>query len=210
MIRAAFATAIIACILIFSEYLWRKAHIRGEFARKFVHIIAGSFIAFLPFWVSYHWIVVLGVASVVGAIVNRYTHLFHAIHGVDRITWGDVLSSIGGITCALIAPAPWIFAVAILHLALADGLAAVVGMKFSKNFYRIFDHKKSVLGTITFVACSLAIVLVGKYIGDIKGITFAWIILIPIISMLLENLGGYGLDNVTVPVAVLLILMKLS
>ena len=64
MIQAILATIVIAVILLMSEYLWRTLHIKGEFARKFVHIIAGSFIAFLPFWVSYGWIAVLAVGFI--------------------------------------------------------------------------------------------------------------------------------------------------
>lgn len=56
MLNALLAAGGIAAILVVSEVAWKRAHIKDELARKFVHITCGVFIAFLPFWVSYPWI----------------------------------------------------------------------------------------------------------------------------------------------------------
>jgi len=37
---------IIFCILLMSEFGWRKRRFNNEFGRKFVHIAVGSFVAF--------------------------------------------------------------------------------------------------------------------------------------------------------------------
>ena len=205
MIRAIYATIVIAAILGMSEYLWRQLHIKGEFARKFVHIIAGTFIAFLPFWVSYGWIAVLAVGFIAANILNRYTPVFHAIHAITRRSWGDLLFGIGILVCALIEPNRWLFAGAILQVALADGLAAVVGTHYSKHRYKIFDHYKSPIGTLTYYFSSVAIAILVLLVGNLGGHNvFAVIVLIPLIMTLFENISGYGTDNVVLPLVFLL------
>jgi len=206
MIHALLAAFIIGLILVSSEMLWSKAHLRGEYARKYVHILAGSFVAFLPFWLSYNYIALLGGVYVAACILNRYTKVFHAVHGVERLSWGDIYSGVAGIICCFAEPSPWVFTVAMLHLSLADGLAAVLGIGFSKKFYYILDHKKSVIGTVAFMIISVCILVLGRQVGHITQITLPLFFLIPPVTALLENVSGYGLDNITVPVLVLILL----
>lgn len=125
MLNAILAAAGIAAILIVSEIAWRKARLRDELARKFVHICCGTFIAFLPLWVSYNWIMILAIGFVIANVINRYVDFFHAIHSVRRKSWGDVLFGVGVFIVALFQPEPWLFTVAILQVSLADGLAAI-------------------------------------------------------------------------------------
>lgn len=210
MTSAVLATLAIALILVVSEYLWRKMRIKGEIARKFVHIIAGSFIAFLPFWVSYGWITVLSIGFIAANFVNHYTPIFHAIHAIKRRSWGDLLFGVGIFMCAVVKPNKWIFAGAILQVAFADGLAAVIGSTYSKRKYRIFDHYKSVLGSFTFLASSMLISLLVVYVGGyVSSNAIAALILIPSGLTVLENISGYGTDNVILPVTFLLAVQTL-
>jgi len=207
MMHAALATLSIALILLISELLWQKAHLRGEFARKFIHIIAGIFVAFLPFWVSYGWIALLGVGFVLMLLVNRYTPLFNAIHAVKRKSWGDLLAGIAGIICALLRPSPWLFAGAILQVSLADGMAAVIGSHYAKKRYKVFDHVKSPLGTTVFFIGSfitlLSLLLAGGLFSEHVA---APLIFVPLLLTILENVSGFGSDNITLPLGFLVLL----
>jgi phytol kinase len=211
MLRVCLAALSIALVLLLSEFLWRKERIKNESARKFVHIIAGTIIAFFPFWVSYNWIMILGLGFVVGNLVNRYTPLFNAVHAVKRKTWGDVLFGIGVLICALFRPDPLIFTAAILHLALADGFAALVGERYGKHFYRVFDHKKSLIGSLAFAIMSFSILAIIVAAGHMNNSYALWPLLLgtPILTAALENLSGYGTDNITVPLTVLMLLNSL-
>ncbi len=205
MIQAMLAAAIVGLILLTSEYLWHRTHLKGEFARKFVHIVTGSFLAFLPFWVSYGWIMVLSVSFVIVNLINRYSGVFYSIHAIKRKTWGDVLFGVGIFVAALLRPEPWVFTAAILHVGLADGFAAVVGSRFGKYHYKIFDHVKTPIGSFAFLVTSFAIILGVFYAADLSSHYSLWALLLflPITTTLLENVSGYGADNVTVPLAVL-------
>ena len=214
MINAILAAAGIAVILALSEVAWKKAHIRDEIARKFVHITCGVFIAFLPFWVSYGWIMVLAVGFVIANIVNRYVNFFHAIHSVRRKSWGDVLFGVGVFAVAIFQPDPWIFAMAILQVSLADGLAALVGVTYGKKRgrYYLFTQPKSVIGSATFLVVSMLILIVGvsasSYFADPIQM-YPVFIMLPLMLVCIENLAVFGADNLALPLATLFVLSLL-
>lgn len=211
MINALIAAAGVAGILIASELLWRMSSLRGEFARKFVHIIAGSYIAFLPFWVSYGWIMLLAVGFIIANILNRATSIFHAIHATKRRSWGDLLLSVGILLTAALRPSPWFFAAAILHVSLADGLAAVIGTKYGRIRYKFFDHGKSIIGSVTFFIVSTGIIALTTIMDDrAQAGAAALLLVIPLIATMLENVSGYGTDNITLPLSILLLLNLFS
>lgn len=204
MTEALLAAVIISAILIFSEVAWKKFNLRGELARKFVHITCGVFIAFLPFWVSYNWIMVLAVGFVIANIANRYIDFFHAIHSVRRKSWGDVLFGVGVFAVAWFEPSPWLFAVAILQVSLADGLAAVAGVTYGKQhgLYYLFTQPKTIIGSGVFLAVSATILAVGfvasNYVADPVQM-WPLIVMLPLLLVCVENLAVFGLDNLALP-----------
>ena len=212
MIQAFIATVFIAAILILSEILWRGLHIRGEFARKFVHVIAGTYIAFLPFWMSYPWIIVLAVGFIAANILNRYTPLFHAIHAITRKSWGDLLFGVGILFSAILRPNKWIFAGAILQVALADGMAAIIGTHYGKHKYKIFDHVKTPIGTLTFYIFSLAVLVAVLSTATLQDIysNAQLVLIVPLLMTLLENVSGYGTDNIVLPMVFIAVLNVLK
>ncbi len=211
MINAICAAGAIILMLVLSEFLWRKACIRGEFARKFVHIMAGSFIAFLPFLVSYGWVSILAIGFIAANLLNRYTPLFHAIHAITRKSWGDILFGFGILIASLFRPNKWIFVGAILQVALADGLAAVVGTHYGKHRYKLFDHYKTPIGTLTFFISSILVVVLIITVGMVHASSHLLMLLavIPLAMTALENVSGYGTDNILLPLGFLL-LVKLT
>jgi phytol kinase len=214
MLHAIIAAACVGAILLLSEFAWRRLGLRGELARKFVHITAGTFIAFLPFWISYGWIAWLGLAFIIGNIINRFTKLFNSVHSVKRVTWGDIFFGLAITLCALIEPSKWIFMAAILQVALADGLAAVMGVaivKF-KGSYQVLGHYKTVAGTAVFFGTS-ALILIATLVFDpsFASPMSQWplVLLLALLLTAIENIGLYGFDNLLLPLAVVYILSLL-
>lgn len=52
MINLLIAFLGIGICLILGEILWRKRILKGEYARKFVHITSATFVAFWPLFLS--------------------------------------------------------------------------------------------------------------------------------------------------------------
>jgi phytol kinase len=193
--------AVLALILV-GEFWWRKQRLETEFTRKFVHITVGTFVAFWPFFLTWNEIRLLSVAFLVVVGVSKYFKLFHAIHSVQRPTWGELYFALAVGAVTLITQDKWIYMAAILQMSLADGFAAVVGTRYGQRFrYIVFGHAKSALGTATFLVVSAAI-LVGYAHGSDRQLTWDFIVDLSACASLIENVGVAGLDNLLVPVMV--------
>lgn len=206
MLKIGLAIFPIFLMLVLSELLWRKKILRGEAARKLLHIVIGSYIAFWPFFISFTTIQLISLALLFFVISSHKFRIFHAIIDVKRMTYGDVLYAVGiGIT-ALLTKNPWIFAITILHLSVCDGLAGLAGTRYGKstNFY-FAGQAKSMVGTLVFALSSYIILflLVTPYLGVTIG---PLLVLLPLAAALIESVGVFGTDNILVPLLMVLVL----
>lgn len=216
ILKLVLALGPVGIILILSEVLWRKKLIVGERARKFIHVLAGSWIAFWPLYIPFDGIFILGCAALTLLIYSRLTHLFHAIYAVKRKTYGDIWYALAIIVCAFLGSADWIFTASILFLCLADGGAAVAGKLWGRNTqYRVFGRaelQKSVHGTLTFLIFCYFAIGVAWFIGDRKLIAQNILVVfgvLPFASTILENISPRGIDNLVTPLFVTLLLNSL-
>jgi phytol kinase len=193
-------------VIIGSELWWRRRTIHDEFSRKFIHITVGSFVAFWPFFLSWHQIELLSVAFLAVISISKYLGLFQAIHSVQRPTWGEVFFAAAVGLAALITHDKWIYATALLTMGLADGIAAVVGTHYGgRQRYSVFGYAKSIVGTLVFFVISAAILLGYNHFGG-HPMGPAVLLGISMLVTALENVAVGGLDNLLVPLAVTLIL----
>ena len=189
-------------LLVLSEYWWRKRRPHDEFSRKFIHIFVGSLAAFWPFYLEWHWIVLLSLAFIVVVVLSKYFNIFKSIHTVERPTWGEVYFAVAVGALAFVTHEPWIYAIALLHMSLADGLAAVFGVTWGKSTrYQVLGHQKSVVGTLTFYVVSVA--LLGWY-SVVSGNQLSPLVVLGVAAIAtgIENIGGHGLDNLMIPLVV--------
>jgi len=208
--------AVITClagifaILVIEEIFYKRKILQGEYLRKFVHISAGSFIAFWPWLISWRAIQLIGVLMVVIIWLNHRLKTFHASGEVERKTYGFYLFALAVIVTPFLTHNKIFFVLAMLNMAIADGMAAIIGTAYGKRYeYRVFNQLKTVVGTMAFWFVSFCILGVGLlYLHDSLSFTHyaLLLILLPPILAGLENLGGLGSDNVIVPVAVVLAL----
>lgn len=193
-------------VLVLNEYWWRRLKSHDEFSRKFVHVTVGTFVAFWPFFLTWRQIELLSLAFAVIVGLSQKLKIFQAIHSVQRTTWGEMYFALAvGIT-AFATHNKWIYMAAALEMALADGLAAIVGQRFgNSNRYTILGHTKSVAGTSTFFVTSVLILIAySHYSGAQLGPLF--IIILSLLASLAENASVEGLDNLVVPLMVTLFL----
>lgn len=198
------------------EWLRRRVHGSNEVSRKLVHIIHGLLIASWPFvlgetW-GYHLVIALEVLFLISVVAAKQLHIFKWMWMVGRKSWGEVLYPIGIIAAAMLAENRWVFLAAVLSLAVADAVAALVGKRFGKNnTYRILGQTKSVVGSAAFLVAALGIVSIvavygpGLHLESVMGTVVG----ISLILMAVENAGVYGMDNLTLPLASVLLLNML-
>lgn len=213
MLSIAIALIVVFGLLILAEYLRRKRRIQGELARKFVHMSVGSFVAFWPFFMTWNEIRLMCLAFIIVVLLDRHFRIFKSVHSVKRQTVGDILFPVGIAIATYVSSSPWIFTVAVLHLSLGDGMAAVVGNKYGKQYaYSILRQKKSFAGSVAFWGTSLIItgVMLAFMPINLQYASLAILLLLPLSSTLLESISIFGIDNVTIPVFVALILSSLQ
>jgi phytol kinase len=206
MIALLIAIAGVAACLYGGEVLQHRYDYHPEITRKFVHISVATFAAFWPFFMSWSNIELLSLMLFVGVLASKRLSFFRSIHDVKRLTWGEIFYPVSIGMAALLSGNEWIFTAAMLHLGLADGLAAVVGTLFGrKHQYKVLGATKSRAGTITFWVCSFLIVLVcGVLNGPHNGfITLLWL---PLLATAFENIGVAGSDNLLVPMLIVITL----
>jgi phytol kinase len=205
MFEIALAVVPVALLLILSEILWRAHLLRGEPARKLLHIIIGSYVAYWLYFLTFHEIQLLSLAMLIGVTISHKYHIFHAITDVKRKTWGDIFYAVGLGLIAVLAKQPWAFAIAVLHMSVADGLAGLIGTEFGKgNRYKVLGATKSVVGTLCFVVVSFALFAVFNHYHP-SAIIWPVMLAMPPFLALIENLGVYGTDNILIPLLVVII-----
>jgi phytol kinase len=189
-------------VLVFAEYLSRYRGVHSELTRKLVHILVGVFVAFWPFFLSWRQIQMISLAFLVVVLISVKLHIFRSIHAVQRNALGEVLFALIIGILAFIATDKWIFAAAMLHLSVADGLAAIVGLGWGDhNKYKIMGHTKSVAGTLAFFMTSV-LIMIGYVIlsgAPYSSVTLLWL---PVTVTLAENVAVHGTDNMVIPLLV--------
>ena len=177
--------SLILLLGLLSEYLFKKKYIGSGVSRKLVHMGTGVVVAFTPYFLGWDEIKLLSIILVVGVILSSNLNLFKSIHSVKRTTKGELLFAIGVVVCAFLQPAEWIFTAAVLHLAIADAAAAVVGVKWGKRTsYSILSHGKSMIGSLTFFYVSLGIMFCAFLFVDSSSFppVFVSLIIVPAYS----------------------------
>ncbi len=210
MIAVFLSLVAIFLILVASEVLWNRKKLKGELARKFVHMTVGTFVAFWPFYMSFRSIQLISLAFLAVVIAARYFKVFAAVHTVERQTWGDLLFAVGIGLAATLTKSNWIFMAAILNMSLADGLAGIIGKQFGKgNNYKVLGQTKSVVGSLTFWVTSLMILIFATQFNSSIEVGYITLLWLPLAATAAENFGIYGLDNVFVPLLITLALNRL-
>lgn len=209
MLNAAFLVVSGFLITFIVEQLHSRGIIRTEVARKTIHVVAGLIVAICPFFVSWNVILVGSIGFFLAVSLARWLKIFGSQHGINRITWGEFFFPLSVFSIVLAHPSRWVFVLAMLNLAIGDTVAALVGTKLGRsNSYKVFGQNKSVAGSLAFFAVSAGLVMITfalAPLGD-TALLRTELLILPFVVTLAENVGVYGLDNLFIPLAVVLLL----
>lgn len=189
---------------VLAEYLSRSQTSNPEIVRKVVHIGVGNVIL-LAWWLQIPtW---LGIAASVLfsaiAFLSYHLPILSSINGVGRKSLGTFFYAISfGVLIAWFwtVGQPYYAVLGILIMTWGDGLAALVGQRFGRHSYTLWDMKKSWEGSlamalISYVISSVILFSVQGAIWQTWVIAFA----IALAATGLEAFSKYGIDNLTVP-----------
>lgn len=213
MINILASLAAILLLLLIAEVLYEHKKIKIEAARKLVHMGCGTLIAFWPWLMSWWTIRGMAVAFIAVILFSKKLRIFQSVHNhnIKRSSVGEFAYAVGIMITTFSVNSAWQFCMAILILAWADGLAAIVGSRFThsaRHRYRIFGHTKTWIGSATFFAVSIGVLTIFSHVaadGSGDGLGVLTVAGIALALTFIEALLPYGLDNIAVPlVAVVL------
>lgn len=204
MQAAVISLGLIFLVLLIAEYLWRTQRLEAETSRKIIHIGVGSFIAFWPLYMSWSMIQLLSGILFLGILLSYQMGVFGAIHKIKQRSSGELWFPIGIGLAAVFTNQPWIFTIAVLHLALADGFASIIGYRFGLRHYQIGQHTKSLIGSFAFFITSAGLCLLAYLVllPELPGTSLAVFALTPFLATAVESVSRNGIDNVLIPLAV--------
>lgn len=192
-------------VILAGELLRHRKMISGEASRRLMHISHALVVGSWPFFLSYRLIIGAELLFIAVVLVARHFRLLSHIRAVRHLSWGELFFPSAVIILALIDTPRAIFLAGMLHLGLADSMAALVGRRFPIGSYKVLDHRKTVSGSLAFAVVSASITwLMFRY----SSITITpealalGLVVIPLTTTLAENVSPYGSDNLSVPLLV--------
>ncbi len=197
-------------ILLLEELLWKRKILHDEYQRKFLHISMGIFMAFWPWLLTWRQIQIFAAMGVAAALIYKRAKLLNGLDNIRYNGYGHFTHPLAVLVTASLTTDKVYFCLAILVMALADGVAAIAGHRYGKNWqYKVFGHTKTVIGSMAFWMTCLIILGIGLLSIRSQFTFSAYITLLivgPPILTAVENLGVLGLDNLLLPLAVLAML----
>jgi phytol kinase len=165
-----------AYLLLFgtAEYLYRKRKWQAEHTRKLVHASSGLLALLFPFCFDSHWwVMALCGAFLLILVASKRYGFLQSINGVERKTYGSDLFPIAVYFLFVfykqndwkvyaddhdMLKAPeYLFYHPLLILALCDPIAALIGKNRPWIPFQIFNHTKTVSGSLGFLLSSMLI-----------------------------------------------------
>ena len=206
---------IVASIYILVIFLTSKLFEKKgkEVTRKYIHIMLSNiwFIS-MAFFDNY---IIAAILPMHFVIINSLSYKFNLIkimeredkkEGIGTVYYAISLTVLSLVTFYINKP---ILALpGILIMGYGDGLAAVIGQKVKSKSFNILGSTKSIAGSATMLIVSLIIsILIFSFIGIEYLILKAF--LIAIIATILEAISVKGLDNITVPLIITVIVANI-
>ncbi|MFM1842341.1 MAG: hypothetical protein RLZZ490_1077 [Cyanobacteriota bacterium] len=200
----ALAAAYLLILVVTAELLNRLSPSPAEVTRKIVHIGAGQVVLIawwldIPGWVG----AIAGVLAAVIAILSYRLPILPSLESVGRHSYGTLFYaiSIGILVGGFFTLGQPVFAaIGILVMAWGDGLAALVGQRWGKHAYKIFNAQKSWEGSGTMALIGFGITggLLTFHFG-FAGEILIIAAIVAVVSTALETFSRWGIDNLTVP-----------
>lgn len=198
-------------LMIIGGKLFEK--IGKEASRKFIHIMLGNWWLIAMYFFNNVWFAAFVPLTFV--IINYISYKKDIIKVMEREE--DKKDGLGTVyyACSLlilviitfgVLNKPILGLVPIFVMAFGDGLAAIFGKIIKSKKYKVYDTEKSIAGSLTmfivsFIIISIYLVYINSPFWYLKGI------IISLIITVLEAISIKGTDNITVPIATLIMLM---
>ena len=201
----AFVYIYVILLLIFTEKILSKKYPRAS--RKILHIMTGNIAFILPVFQTREMMVFLAAGPFIlfTFLMSPYSPIksvrgktSEAGHGLGLVYYAIAWA----VLAYIFFDTKEVIAIGILAMSYGDGLASLIGIKFGKKKYQIFEDVKSYIGSyamfiFTFIMMIVALLFYGKLSLNYE--TLFLLLCIAGISTIAEGVTPKGLDNLSVP-----------
>ncbi|QUH20309.1 diacylglycerol/polyprenol kinase family protein [Alkaliphilus sp. B6464] len=197
--------AFIFILIGIATVLEKRNKLSKEGTRKLVHIGVSNWWIIAMIYFDNIWYAI--ILPSVFIIINYLSYRFQLINAMERKSGSNDLGTVYFPISLLILviftfgiiKIPYIGAVGTLIMGYGDGLAAIIGKKFGKRKYYVFNNEKSFEGTLTMFIASLLVCFSIFTIYSPNIILFKSLV-IAVFATILEGFSPWGFDNLTVPI----------
>ena len=195
----------LAMLVILAETLSRLIPDDPELTRKIVHIGSGNVIL-IAWWLDISVEVIVSAALIAAAIAltSYIIPILPSIESVGRKSLGTLFYaiSIGILAAYFWQDSPQYTVIGILTMAWGDGMAAIIGQRFGKHTYQVFQITKSWEGSLAMAGASFLVT--GLILWSVEGNSWQiWSIslVVALVATIFEAFSKLGIDNLTVPIS---------
>lgn len=186
----------------------RQQQMHPEIARKAMHIGAGLVALSLPWLFQEGWpVLILTVLATAGMVAVKYwkglrENIGTVTGSVVRKTLGEICFPISaGLLFAFAHDHVLLYSIPLLILTFADASAALIGVFYGVMRYTTADGAKTLEGSLAFFQAAflstLTPLLLFTNLGRAETLLIA--LLMGLLSMLLDAVAWWGLDNLLIP-----------
>ena len=201
----AFVYIYVILLLIFTEKILSKKY--PATSRKILHIMTGNIAFILPIFQTREMMAFLAAGPFIlftflmsphSPIKSVRGKTSEAGHGLGLVYYAIAWA----VLAYIFFDTKEVIAIGILAMSYGDGLASIIGIKFGKKKYQIFEDVKSYIGSyamfiFTFIMMIIALLFYGKLSLNYE--TLFLLLCIAGISTIAEGVTPRGLDNLSVP-----------
>ena len=172
-----------------------------EFLRKIIHIGMGPLIPlakFLEIEQSAAQYFAGGISILI--LINYIYKLFPIIEDIDRQSFGTFFYCFSLLILISLfwEQDPLSLTAGFFIMTFGDGLAGLIGKNFKSKSWKIFNQRKSIIGTTTMFLISFLVVSILGYKNNLDfNYYYFWIALL---ATVLEQISIIGIDNFSVPI----------
>lgn len=204
IVQIAIVVLWIGLLLLVASLLRRFGTDNSEVIRKVVHIGTGNIIL-IAWWLHIPAFIGVG-ASILASIVTLLSYRFPILPGINSVGRKSLGTFFYAVSIGVLVAWFWTInrpqyaALGILVMAWGDGLAAIIGQKFGKHPYKIWDNQKSWEGSGTMALMSFIVsCLIFLSVQGNNWQTWIVSLSVALLATILEAFSIYGIDNLTVP-----------
>ena len=173
-----------------------------ELNRKIIHIGTGPIIP-IAWWlqISTSIAITISISITICLALNYQLKILKEVENVNRKTYGTIAYGLSiSILFSLFWPTnPAAMSLGVLVMSFGDGFAGLIGSQFKSKKWKILGQEKSIFGTLAMgIVTGVVIIIIA--LATHTSITIVQLMLMIAIAIGLEQIGPYGIDNITVPI----------